>query len=141
VQPVRDVVEFPVLAEARLGQSPLRGQVVQPGAGHHERHRGVGQRDLGEEADRGRSQPPSQRIELADHDVDVDHARRNIGEAGRVELPACGVLPQHSADFMVISLDDGSPIPAGWWLVQQTEVRSGITPGAAHMVRMQPLLD
>jgi hypothetical protein len=42
---------------------------------------------------------------------------------------------------MAIRLDDGPPIPVAWRLVQQPEVRTGITPSATHMIRMQPPLD
>ena len=138
---VRDVVEFPVLAEARPGKCPLRGQVVQLSARHHERRRWVGQHSFGDESYGARPQPQPDGIEFSDHDVDVDGARRNVGKAGRVELLACGVLPQHKPDLAAIRLDNGPPTPAGGRLAQQTEVRSGVAPSAAHMIGMQPLLD
>ena len=135
---IRDIVKFPVIPEPRLGESTSRCQVVQPCARHHEWHSGVGQRSPGNETYGGRPDPPPDVTLFADHDVDVDHALRDVSETGLIEFAAHGVLPQNEPDCAAIHLDNGAPIPLGRGVLQELDIRFGFAPGATDMIRMQP---
>jgi len=141
MSPVWNIVEFPDVTKTRFGEGALRCQVVHSSARHHERHPWIRPGCFCNPLYGARPKSPAHCRVLTDHDVDINHACRNLCEAGNIQFLTRGVLPHHHPDGTSFHFDDGPTGAIARWLAQQKEIGIGITPGAAYMIRMQPLLN